>query len=1194
MNELDVSTFPLAGHKVIEASAGTGKTYTITNLYLRLLLGESATKKRLLRVNEILVLTFTNAATDELRHRIRQRIIEARALFRDPELESSDPFLDHLRTVSTDLKTDAKILSAAVQLMDEAAIYTIHGFCARVLNEQPFETGILFDQQQDTDTEQLLRLASEDFFRSYIQSLNGATLEIAIAIWPNPEALAQKVKPLLGRPDIVLVPDYANSIEHVSNIEAEIDRLKKVWISEEIPALLRDCGLSRAKLTFKKIDEMTEYCRQNLYVTDLWMHFSDTTVEKNLNQGGSMPNHKIFEHIAALVTSLQLFEKVKTDLWHEATKWMTARVEQTKANLASLTQDDLLAKVDRAIIQSNANNADFAQSLAKRWPVAMIDEFQDTDGAQYRIFSNIYADTTRSSLFMIGDPKQAIYQFRGADIYTYINAKRRIRPDEDLFSLGTNWRSSPGLISAVNHLFTKPDVFSNDKDIPFIPVDSPPSRADELLEHNGREMTPIEIFTFVREGKSINKADVLRSAMAYTAHEISALLNTTSDASEGTSTPDIAVLVRDRNEMAAAKLALDTLGIRSVYVTQDSVFETQTASDLLLVLSAAAEPNNISAIRSALATRLCQTTAAEIDAISQSLTIYQKSLTEFQQYHDHWAKLGVAAMIGRLIENRQLAQKWLCQVEGDRELTNLRHLGELLQSQSATVPGIRALVQWFADEIQRESTGSHEDRQLRLDTDRELIKLVTMHASKGLEYDFVFIPMSTISAKKAQKNTPSLFHDESVNHEGQSGSGFITKAEIGNDPTHIALSRQEAESENMRLLYVAITRAKLRCYLGIAPLKGTADSPISKLLGLTATLETDTPFTPLSELPAALFSVVDGADRLTALQDMSAPSGTPEQPADKTTFPTPSALPVITDTWRMNSYTGISRVLAARGQHATEPEQPGLPGYHDDDPVIDPKLIAPEKATTTFDQYHFPKGPKIGVALHDLLENLDFTSASDTWTARLTRFLQRIGITQDQSTWVEVLRQWLINILATDISCLTGTNDYFSLQQIKQVNRLDELEFFFPLDSQQNPIKLLIDHGYLANDSAQTRLQLKGVMTGYIDLIAEHAGRFYVIDYKSNVLGPDQSAYSEDNIKHHMASHRYHLQYLIYCVAVNRYLATRIRDYDYDTHFGGVHYLFLRGMQRQTPTSGVYAHRPKKELIQQLDYCLMNRDNDNV
>ena len=373
MNELDASTFPLAGHKVIEASAGTGKTYTITNLYLRLLLGESKTQKRLLRVNEILVLTFTNAATDELRRKIRERIIIARDLFREPDVVTSDIFLTHLRSVSTNLQADAKVLSAAVQLMDEAAIFTIHGFCARVLNEQPFETGILFDQQQDADTEQLLRLASEDFFRSYIQSLTGSALEIAIGMWPNPEGLVQKIKPIIGRSDIVLVPDYSDSLAGVHQLEAEIDELKLLWISSEIPSLLRDCGINRRTKTFTRIDVMTEFCEGTSYITDLWENFSTATITKNLTNTGSMPNHMIFERISSLVAFLQLWEQVNIDLWHEATKWMTTRVEQTKANLAILTQDDLLSKVDRAIIQANANNSNFSRSLAKRWPVAMID-----------------------------------------------------------------------------------------------------------------------------------------------------------------------------------------------------------------------------------------------------------------------------------------------------------------------------------------------------------------------------------------------------------------------------------------------------------------------------------------------------------------------------------------------------------------------------------------------------------------------------------------------------------------------------------------------------------------------------------------------------------------------------------------------------------------------------------------------------
>ncbi len=277
-----------------------------------------------------------------------------------------------------------------------------------------------------------------------------------------------------------------------------------------------------------------------------------------------------------------------------------------------------------------------------------------------------------------------------------------------------------------------------------------------------------------------------------------------------------------------------------------------------------------------------------------------------------------------------------------------------------------------------------------------------------------------------------------------------------------------------------------------------------------------------------------------------------------------------------------------------EPEQARLPGYEDDDPASGTASVAVETVAKIFDQYQFPKGPKIGVALHDLLENLDFTSSRETWAHRLTKFVQRVGITKDQSAWVEALESWLVNILSTDIPCLTEPESFFSLQQFDSGHRLNELEFFFPLDSKQDPVSLLISHGYLENDNAQTRLQLLGVMNGYVDLIVEVCGRFYIIDYKSNWLGPDQSAYSAENIALHMTSHKYHLQYLIYCVAVNRYLATRIPNYDYDSHFGGVHYLFLRGMQATTQQSGVFAHRPEKDLIVQLDYCLMNREYSDV
>ena len=308
--------------------------------------------------------------------------------------------------------------------------------------------------------------------------------------------------------------------------------------------------------------------------------------------------------------------------------------------------------------------------------------------------------------------------------------------------------------------------------------------------------------------------------------------------------------------------------------------------------------------------------------------------------------------------------------------------------------------------------------------------------------------------------------------------------------------------------------------------------------------------------------------------------------------------------WRTHSYTGISRVLSARETPVSVSIQEVMPGYQDDDQTGN---VAPSNSLITlpkrtkFDQYHFPKGPKVGVALHDLLENLDFTSAPETWLPRISKVVQRVGITESQEAWTSVLHEWIQNVLSTHITpsqegtpSLEGAlspaaKGSFALSEINATDRLNELEFFFPLDSKEEPIRLLVQNGYLEQNNTNVRLQLQGVMTGFVDLIVAHEGKFYIIDYKSNFLGFNQASYNIKDISVHMTSHRYHLQYLIYCVAVNRYLATRVPDYDYDQHFGGVHYLFLRGMQREIPDSGVFTHRPAKELIAALDSSLMNR-----
>lgn len=1165
VNILKAETFPLESQQLIEASAGTGKTYTITNLYLRLLLGHSKSMKRPLAVNEILVLTFTIAATEELRHRIRNRIVDARQSFVFGQ--SDDPFLQYLIDASGDERRDRRLLAAAVQMMDEASIFTIHGFCARVLQEQSFDTGMLFDQNLDGDREQLLLMATEDCFRQEILTLPLFDRNLALKIWPNPGRLLLGVRGFLFRQELTMFPAAADTSVKQEELVDTMLAVKRIWVEDNLPVLIREAGFKANTNSFRKIDEMTQLCMQD-GVPDpesaLWEHWCATKLEKNIKSGCRVPAHPCLTLIEQIYQSGNLVEAIKSGLWQRIIRKVLFNLNKYKTDANQLTLDDLLSQLNRAVTTNEA----FAAHLAKLYPCALVDEFQDTDDIQYGIFKAIYNRPGNQSLILIGDPKQAIYQFRGADVFTYINAKRDT--GDKVHSLEINWRSSEPLIEAVNLLFNKPDIFNNDSDIPFTKVkvpERPPGKPAEgsskgQILINGAAQKPFSLTLAGQGKKPLRKDEAQKLVMAHAAEDVSRLLilSAKGEAIINGAPIDagqIAFLVRSRSDASAARDALAMRNIRSVFVTLESVFLQDTANDLALILHAALEPTNNRAIKAALATSLLQSSISEIDSLNHNIVLQQQVTQEFLDYHQLWLTRDIAPMIDSLLVRRRIAEKWLGHPDGERQLTNLRHLAELLQQRSNTAPGMHRLLKWFIREKSAAESVAGEERQLRLESDENLVKIVTMHAAKGLEYDIVYIPFGAFY-RNINRQEPALFHIET-------SDGFETCLELGSDNSHRAQAQTENLAEDMRLLYVAMTRAKYHCNLGIPNVRDLPNSALARLLGIQeAKSDATAIFEVLSGYPEALFSI--------ALISESGCTRQGEKESISSLVPPPER-PDIKGYWRLHSYTGVSRLIKTQDLSGSAVT---IPGYGDDDSETDTGSRGEQ-----FDRFSFPRGAKVGIALHSLLEELDFAADENTKRRQCTRCLNEIGIIEDQDKWLPMLLGWLDDILQTPLR----DSDCFCLADISRQNRMDELEFHFPLDADANFLDVLQKEGYLQSAQQFVVPKLEGMMTGLIDLVIRHKNQYFLIDYKSNHLGDTENHYSAEPLIHAVGEHQYDLQYLIYCVALNRYLSSRLSDYDYKKQFGGVIYLFLRGMNGRDQ-SGIYFDKPDEQLLQAFDQAL--------
>jgi exodeoxyribonuclease V beta subunit len=781
---------------------------------------------------------------------------------------------------------------------------------------------------------------------------------------------------------------------------------------------------------------------------------------------------------------------------------------------------------------------------------------------------------------MIGDPKQAIYKFRGADVFTYINARRRVTQRSDgLFTLATNWRSSRAMVAAINQLFARAEqrmprqgAFLYPRDIPFIPVAPAPDADQKALLVQGRAPAPLTFWYCRGDDKNgqLSSGQARQTLALQCAEEIVALLNASCDdqasvAGEALTPGNIAVLVRDRQEASAVKAALAQRGVNSVFLSRESVFDAPIAIELYHILQAVMQPADERKVRTALATPLLGASLQDIARLDTDLNAMQQVLDEFAHYHMHWQRFGVLSMLRQLMARREIPARLLAHAEGQRQLTDLRHLGELLQQASMARAGMHDLLRWYVRNCSTDSREPSETQRVRLESDSQLVQIVTIHSSKGLEFDIVFLPLASVAKHSAQ----------CIYHRQEAGS-FVAVADLAATPEAMALADHERLAEDLRVLYVALTRARYKCYVGLANIKASGpvlpfrDSAMAHLLDLRVAQDE-------TQLLAGLQSTVTalGTDALELRllpRDISFACTAVRWPTGSDTVLAPAELPDLArDDWYLTSYTAL-----ARGSMTAV----ALAGAVDEqDRVVSEDQAAAAQGSI----FSFPRGPRYGTLLHNILEKIPFDCDAAILLPVVRSELQRFGVAVDE--WTEVLAHWLLRVLAEPLPPLAG----LCLQSLPAAARISEMEFTFSLANTVEAVELdalLRQHGYLGNSPPLSFADVTGVMRGFIDLVFEYGGRYFLLDYKSNFLGPEPGSYAAAALAPTMSAHRYDLQYLIYCVALHRYLGGRLPGYAVERHFGGVFYLFLRGMGTGGgPGNGVFFATPPRALIESLDSC---------
>ncbi|QQU56177.1 exodeoxyribonuclease V subunit beta [Serratia liquefaciens] len=1161
---LDPLTLPLFGERLIEASAGTGKTFTIGALYLRLLLGlgQAAAFPRPLTVEEILVVTFTEAATEELRGRIRSNIHGLRiACVRG---RSKDPLFTSLMAEIKDLPDAAAQLLAAERQMDEAAIYTIHGFCQRMLTHNAFESGILFEQTLVQDELPLRRQACADFWRRHCYPLPLGVARAVSQEWSGPEALLADLSgylhgeaPLLRRPP----KDDETVLMRHEQIVARIDAIKAQWgaAAGDLEALISQSGVDKRSYSTKhlpswlhKVGEWTVLETQDYQLPKELEKFRQSVLLDKTKKG-EPPRHPLFVAID------ELFDEPLTlrDLiMARALSEIRLSIQQEKRQRAELGFDDLLSRLDSALHSEGGDR--LAQAIRQRYPVAMIDEFQDTDPQQYRIFQKLYVGRPECGLLLIGDPKQAIYAFRGADIFTYMRARSEVSAH---YTLETNWRSSPAMVGSVNHLFAqveKPFLFSQ---IPFIDVAAAAKNRGLAFELRNQPQPAMQFWLQQGEGVGVSEYQQLMARLCATqirdwlsAGQQQQAWLVDGDKRRAVQASDITVLVRSRNEAALVRDALSALAIPSVYLSnRDSVFDTPEAKDLLWLLQAVLAPEQERTLRSAMATGLMGLDALVLDSLNQDERAWDRLVDEFDGYRSLWLRRGVLPMLREVMKQRHLAENLLATQGGERRLTDVMHLGELLQEASAQLDSEHALVRWLAQQIAQPNRQS-DNQQLRLESDRHLVQVITIHKSKGLEFDLVWLPF--VGNFRQQQQV--LYHDR---------QSFQALLDLNADEESIEWAEEERLAEDLRLLYVALTRSVYHCSIGIAPLiqgtrkkQGDTDLHRSALGYLVQAGQAG----DAAYLQQCLQQLVREGVALSLVDTLDEQPWLPQTP-ELSELAAKGFSRQVQDFWRVTSYTGLQ-------QHGVSLMQDLLPRLD-----VDAAGEQAQDSEPALTPHTFPRGATPGTFLHSLFETLDFTQPLDEqW---LLEQLQQQGFAEH---WQPILLAWMQVLLNTPLND-TGVVLSALAPQQKQA----ELQFYLPIDRllQARELDALVKNydPLSARCPALDFQQVQGMLKGFIDLVFCWQGKYYLLDYKSNWLGEDSSAYTRPAMEQAMAEHRYDLQYQLYTLALHRYLRHRLVDYDYQRHFGGVIYLFLRGVDAQHPGNGIFACRPEQALVEGMD-----------
>ena len=1198
-----------SGINLIEASAGTGKTFSIAMLVLRFILQKGFT------IDQLLVVTFTNAAAQELRDRIRSRLVEVKNVLSGKP--SKDAALNDWVFGLEDSSKAKNLLIDALADIDNASIFTIHGFCQRVLTQYALESGQVFGAELLQNISQVKQQIAEDYWRlqTYDRSMQQVGLLRTVATTPY-----ELLKSIEGvRESSIILPKSMELDLSLDSLAEAILEVKPVLAS--LLAAIQTAIDSRPEMfkpvfvaSFSSVKDRIEYWlkqgREQEFVfplADLLILGTSQIYKDALNGVKFRKTKKLTAderkqafllEFSIQTDSLDSLEAVHNSLGiafkQGLYQYVQIELESRLTKNNQLSFDNMIKRLSRALqdapneeanatIQTQTNYSQhLRQVLQDKFPVAMIDEFQDTDDAQWSIFSSLV--NSSNYLYLIGDPKQAIYRFRGADIYSYLTAEKKA---DRKYNLATNWRSQATLVSAVNALFDVENPFLIEQ-INYHPVNTASQELKLVQNDNsaGLEKTvkPIEKLVLWELDKNpdqkngywlTSKGKPKEQVRTHVVMEILDLLNDQNQTriltnQQQESTPlcpsDIAILVRSNPEAAAYQQALADYGLPAVLNSKTSVFASEQAHEVYHILHAVLRAGNQNLMRYALCQSWFGYTGNDIHELQSQQEHMDNWIISFQRYHERWESKGMLAMMQELMETHQVVQHLTQFANIERSLTNINHILELIQE--AAISNRLSMVktlEWLEDALQERVVV--EGQELRLESDENAVNIVTIHSAKGLEYPIVFCP--DLWAKTRSNSSGVVVCHKDGHQISDLGSEQLDE--------HRELTQLEERAEELRLLYVAVTRAKYRCYVAWADQRTLQQDNRSALAYLLKQQEGES-------WKERLYALLDKHPEAFDYQSLAVDSVISDhyQPCDDYNIQKNREIKrTIKANWMMSSYSALAYYSV---HDADIPELP-LDKAQEQENIVSTVSVTIDDADNQPKelQVELPKGPHTGNLVHELLEYTAFADLSDLsepigdsnsykeYLKNRTEMIRRFAVDIEETNVLDELLENTVN------TALDKEDTGFVLAKLDEPQCLKEMPFYFSV----NQLDTLAINRALSSSKTYLPLsaqQMQGQLTGFIDLICEYQGRYYVMDYKTNSLDD----YSVQSMTEAMREHNYGLQYWIYSLVLHRYLQQSLQRYDFNEHFGGVRYLFVRGMNPAEPMSGVFEDQPELETLETL------------